>query len=379
MPSSMSHRRTRIGLLTVLLACLVAMLIPLSNASSQTGLADSTIALRKKFFGAENVDAEGAVRPDRVIMSWTSIAGFAMAIDGHVVLLDAYLHKGEDQPNYVPTTIDELVGLQPEALFIGHGHFDHAASAGEIVARTGAILVGSPEHCDQTFRQAQTYAGSPVPVSCVEAVSRGSAPGSEVRKIFPLGPSVQVTALKHLHSAAEAPDGEGHETSLMTGAVPDPGLLLIHPPGPSLVQNLFPMTNDEGSSILYQFQVVSFNLLWNDTGGPLRSQAKHVLPLLSGLPATDVQVGSVLGFNDPTNGMRDIVDYVVALKPKIFFPTHHDFVAEYGMSKNLEGVFKRELAKRPAQSTEVRWIYDPYDYVRPHLMTFSIGDQRFAD
>ncbi|HVF11866.1 MAG TPA: MBL fold metallo-hydrolase, partial [Actinomycetota bacterium] len=331
MPAGLSHRRTQIGLLIVLLACLMAMLIPLSNASSQTAFTESTITLRKKFFGAENVDATGAVRPDRVIMSWTSIAGFAMAIDGHVVLLDAYIHKGEDQPNYVPTTIDELVGLQPEALFIGHGHFDHAASAGEIVARTGATLVGSPEHCDQTFRQAQTYAASPVPVSCVEAVARGSAPGSEVRKIFPLGPSVQVTALKHLHSAAEPPDGEHHETSLTTGAVPDPGQLLIHPPGPTFVQNLFPFTNDEGSSILYQFQVGSFNLLWNDTGGPLRSQARHILPLLSGLPSTDVQVGSVLGFNDPTNGMRDIVDYVVALKPKIFFPTHHDFVAEYGM------------------------------------------------
>ena len=87
----------------------------------------------------------------------------------------------------------------------------------------------------------------------------------------------------------------------------------------------------------------------------------------------------MLGFNDPTNGMRDIVDYAVHLKPKVFYPSHHDFVAEYGMSKALEGVFRRELAKRAAQDTEVRWMYDPYDYVRPSVMTFNINDARFAD
>lgn len=374
-----STLKRRLVALCVSAACLASMGAWLVPASSTGHLSAETIAMRKRFFGAENVDAVGAVRPDRVIMSWTSIAGFAMAIDGHVVLLDAYIHKGEDRPNYVPVTLDDLVALKPEALFIGHGHFDHAASSGEIVARTGATLVGSPEHCDQTGRQAQTYAGAPVPVSCVSAVSRGSTPGSEVNTFFPLGAGVEVKALKHLHSAFEPPDGEGHETSLTSGAVVDPGLILLHPPGPSLVTNLFPFTNDEGSSVAYRFKVGQFTLFWNDTGGPLRKQAPHVLDLLRAMPGTDVQVGSVLGFNDPSNGMRDIVDYVVALKPKVFYPTHHDFVTEYGMSKNLEGVFKRELAKRSPQDTEVRWIYDPYDYLRPNLMTFNIDEARFAD
>ena len=210
MPHARSRRNSLVSI-AVASVCLVAMLLPLSQAVSSSHLSAETIALRKRFFGSENVDGTGAVRPDRVIMSWTSIAGFAMAIDGHVILLDAYIHKGEDVPNYVPTTIDELVGLRPEALFIGHGHFDHAASAGEIVARTGATLVGSPEHCDQTVKQAASYAGSPVTLNCIDAVPRGSAPGAGTT--FALG-SVQVRSLKHLHSAAEPPDGEGHETSL---------------------------------------------------------------------------------------------------------------------------------------------------------------------
>ena len=102
--------------------------------------------------------ARAQVRRDRVVLSWFSVASMAAAIDGHVVLLDTYIHKGEDRPNYVPTTTNELVALAPEAIFIGHGHFDHANTGGEIAARTGAAIVGTPEHCDQAKEQATSVA-----------------------------------------------------------------------------------------------------------------------------------------------------------------------------------------------------------------------------
>ena len=106
------------------------------------------VAARKHFFGSENVAADGRVRPDRVIVSWFSVASLAMAIDGHVVLLDTYIHKGEERPSYVPTTTSELVALNPEAIFIGHGHFDHAKSAGQIAANTGAKMMTKLELTD---------------------------------------------------------------------------------------------------------------------------------------------------------------------------------------------------------------------------------------
>jgi hypothetical protein len=54
-----------------------------------------TIALRQKYFGAANVDGQtGAVRRDKVIMSWFGVTNFAMAIRGHVVLLDAWVPRG---------------------------------------------------------------------------------------------------------------------------------------------------------------------------------------------------------------------------------------------------------------------------------------------
>ena len=360
-----------------LVSLLVLPLLAGGPAAAHAALPAETVAARQHFFGAENVAADGSVRDDRVILSWFSVASVAAALDGHVVLLDAYIHKEEDLPNYVPTTTEELVALDPEAIFIGHGHFDHAAAGGEIIARTGAFLVGTPEHCDQAKQQAAAYADQSVDVRCLDAVTRGSEPGKEVNVLRPFADRIAVTAFKHVHSAAEAPDGENHETTLGSGALPDPRLVLLHPPGPSVLSNLTP-DGAEGSSILYQFRLGNFSLLWNDTAGPLRERAPHIFDLLKALPPTDVEVGAVLGFNDPTNGLRDIVDYVERIRPQVFFPVHHDFVAEYGASQRMKGVMEREMARRGEIPTELRWLQDPQDYVRPALMTFDPLDSRWG-
>ncbi len=360
---------TRVCVAVLVAACVAPLT---ASAHTQDAPGAGTVAARKHFFGADNVDATGKVRSDRVILSWFSVASMAMAIDGRVVLLDTYIHKGEATPNFVPTTTDELAALRPEVIFIGHGHFDHANTGGELAVRTGAAIVGTPEHCDQAQAQAEAYSGEFVALNCMHAVERASAPGAQVNSLRPLGPNVGVTVFKHLHSAAEPPDGENHETSLASGALPDPNHILSHPPGPGTAAGLA-SGGDEGSSLLYQFRIGRFSLTWHDTVGPLREEAPELFKLLEALPPTDVEVGSTLGFNDPTNGQSDPVDYVVRIKPKIFFPSHHDFVAEYGVSRGLEGVFRRELAKRSPVPTEVRWLYDPYDYLRPELLTFDVA------
>ena len=312
-----------------------------------------------------------------MILSWFSVASYAAAIDGHVVLLDTYIHKGEDRPNYVPTTTDELADLRPEAIFIGHGHFDHANTAGQLAARTGAPVIGTPEHCDQASAQAEAYAGRPVPVRCIPAVDRGSEPGAQVRELRPLGDRVCVTALKHVHSAAEPPDAEHRDPQLVPPPLVDPSEVLVHPPGPSAVTGL-DSGGDEGSSLLYQFRVGRFSLVWNDSAGPLRERAPQVFDVLRGLPPTDVQLNAVLGFNSMTNGVRDPVDYIEAIRPKVMYPNHHDFVAEYGSGDDFEQYMRREMARRGGFATELRWLRDPYDYLRPGLLTFTVDDARWA-
>ncbi|HVL91414.1 MAG TPA: MBL fold metallo-hydrolase, partial [Actinomycetota bacterium] len=157
------NRRSAAAL--TLVAALIAVVVPLDRAAA----GQSIVAARRAVFGAANVADDGRVRGDRVILSWFGVTNFAAAIGGHVVLLDAWVPRGE-YSGYVPASPETLAAIKPEYIFAGHSHFDHLADAAEIAVASGAKLVGTPEHCDQVRRQAGM-----APVVCVEAVARGAA------------------------------------------------------------------------------------------------------------------------------------------------------------------------------------------------------------
>ncbi len=351
--------------------------LPASHAGADTTHARSTatstaapapaevVAARQYFFGAENVDPiTGVVRPGEVHLSWVSVATFAAAVDGHVVLFDAYIHKQEDRPNYVPATTQDLVDLAPEAIFVGHAHFDHALDSGPIAAATGAVVVGTQSHCDQ----ARASGGDAV--RC-EVVFSDLDDFGAVRE-FDVFDDVCTSAVLHVHSAAEPPDPDHDHTSNPV-PIPDAGTVLLHPPGPGF---MFDAAGDEGGTVLYQLRIGDFALTYHDSSGPLKEQAPQVFDVLRGLPQTDVQVGAILGFNQPFNGLRDPAMYIEALRPTVFVPNHHDFVTEYGSSDDFEPVLLGDLEAMGVE-TEVRFLYDPFDYVRPNLLSYRIDDARW--
>lgn len=326
-------------------------------------LPPETIAARQLFFGAENVDpATGDVPAGEVHLSWVSVATFAAAIDGHVVLLDGYIHKQEDRPNYVPATFDDLVDLKPEFILLGHGHFDHAILAGPIAAATSATVIGSQSHCDEGAE----FAGTDI--SCV-AIFDGDSAFGDVATVE-LWDGICTTAVLHVHSAAEPPD-PSHDPTNTVVPVPDAGNVLLHPPG-----FLIDGAGDEGGTILYQFRVGPFSLTWHDSSGPLKEVAPEVFDVLRALPPTDVELGAILGFNQITNGLRDPAMYAAAIDAQVYIPNHHDFVTEYGSADEFEPVLLREFEDYGANA-EVRFLYDPYDYVRPNLLAYDIDAPRW--
>ena len=110
---------------------------------------EAMIAARQKIFGTEAVNAQnGKLRTDRVVFSWLTNASFAAAMKGHVVLLDSFITRLEVTPGRTPLVIQDLVDLKPEAIFLGHGHFDHADNAAYISQETGAVIYATPETCD---------------------------------------------------------------------------------------------------------------------------------------------------------------------------------------------------------------------------------------
>lgn len=352
--------RRRLVLVLSILLTLAGLAVP----QAATAHSDATlVAARSAVFGEHNVDqTTGALRADRIVFSWFGVSGFAVAMAGHVFLTDAWV------PNvytgHVPTTRAQIAAIKPSHIFIGHGHFDHAADAAEIARASGARIVGSAAHCAH-FRTAAPG------VSCDAAVPSGARPGS--LHLYQGLPGITVRALPHLHSTMKAPTGE-HAPLL---PIPPSGRLLVQPPRPEELRRLAGHLNDpEGGAVLYAFEVGGRTVVWNDSVGPLGQDpaGPDIIAALRRLRPVDLHVGSIQGFNEITNGLEDAVGYTDALQPRIFVPNHHDdwFPVIATPAVTRERAFLDALSSVDA-APEVRYLRDPEDYLRPDRVTLPIG------
>jgi len=387
------------------------------------------IAARQKIFGLDNVDpTSGAVRQDKVIVSWITNASFAVAVKGHVLLLDTFVTRLEVMPGRTPLVIQDLVDVKPDYIFIGHGHFDHADNAAYIAAKTGAIIFASPETCDNMGIDALNNYGrgytTVQTVTCKPLTSRGSLPGAEIVAIHDLEPEVSISAFKHLHSTNTGvtdPDAVPIATTASGACVAtakgntfpcnlqDPRDPLLFPAGIPLSTQMNIATSRAGAggpiSLFYVFTVKGpdqFRFVWHNTTGDIidscalpnnmpgtttpfepgqaangcfpgvtvngKSVGANLASIMDGLAPVDVEIGSVvsLGFNQ--NGERDIESYIEHVRPRYFIPNHMTAVAVEGSSLEWKVGFIDALKAAnfpPALWPNIVWLVDPNDYLRP--------------
>src|SRR6267378_771608 len=177
----MRHTHTKLALTTALWITSVCGWTGSAAQEAGEKAAAATIAARQKFFGVENVNpGTGDVRRDR---------------------------------GRTPFGAQDLVDLHPEAIFIGHGHGDHADNAAYIAKWLNIPIYTTPETCDAMQLDVARMAADPntvnggsklvpdaKPVNCVGVVPRGSVPGTAVVNIDQLNPVACIVAFKHIHS-----------------------------------------------------------------------------------------------------------------------------------------------------------------------------------
>jgi L-ascorbate metabolism protein UlaG (beta-lactamase superfamily) len=395
---------------TLLLNVIALALCNLSFAAGETE--NALVAARQKFFGAENVDSKtGAVKNDKVIFSWGTNTTFVTSILGRVILLDTYVNLPEPKPTgRTPFVVEDLVNVQPEAIFLGHGHFDHADNAAYIAKKLNIPIYASAETCAIMEQDAAYYFEGRSKVQCHSVVSAGSTPGTEIFRIKQLEPLACIVGFKHLHSAPATP----HDPTVPLVAVdniPDPrdpqmypqtstcstsaGCIggLQYPTAPYI--GFAPLVLGFGGPIAIMYQIIlrghnHFTLTWHDTTGAVKegcaldkcygtAVGDHLQKIMQSLPRTDVELGSVFD-SVTTNGERDIVMYNQNLRSKVFVPTHLDVAVVPSGSPEWRIAWLKEndvmsipSEKRP----EPRWIVDPIDYTRPWV--YSPKDARWFD
>jgi hypothetical protein len=281
------------------------------------------------------------------------------------------------------------VDLNPEAIFLGHGHGDHSDNAAYIALKTGAKIFGAAEHCvAMTADVAKLVSAGLFPsgsqVNCTALTTAGSAPGAEIRDVNALRPDLCITSFKHVHSGPGLGPNPNYP-GVLINPVRDPRVNTLFPPQPA--PTLDTRTTGVGGggavNIFYQFtlQGSDFSFIWHDTAGPLVGLAPNVLDILRALPKADVELGSVVSTGETTNGVRDNGMYIQAIKPKIAYGGHTDnfnigasMFYQQALVKQFD-VFNIPVGERP----EIRGFHDPYHYLRPGLATFDYKDRIWSE
>lgn len=335
--------------------------------------------IRQSILGPDAID------PNLVQFWWVGVSSFVVSAKGHLFLLDAWEIVGL-HANYLPIGREELAALQPEAIFIGHGHFDHAADAGYVAGLSNAVLVAGSTVCD-TARQRAASEGIPDTFPCLN-LGDATQPGvgtTQAIQVWEDLPAVNV--IQHTHSAAEPADLLNGGSPLVY--IPD---ILTFPTylntnvGEAL-RFLQTLPDDggvgqpAGGTWAYHFRVDDFSFFWHDSTGiiqPDNPESQAIIAAIENLPeCVDVQLNAIVGFGLVTSAYRDALAYVAAAKPKIALPTHHDaWTPVIGGGANAYKQTWLDAVNSLPNPPEVDYLQDPADYLKAR--SYSLNDPRFA-
>ncbi len=399
------------SILPALRSAPLALLAALACSGTQAAPDPALLAARQEVFGFENVDpATGALPKDRVLFSWLSNSTFAASFAGRVVFLDTFVTRLEtDDKGRTPFVIQDLVDIRPEAIFLGHGHYDHADNAAYIAARTGAAIYATAENCavmqsDFARQKADpVIQGNPATrfaanaqVVCHQVTSAGSAPATQVVRIPALEPTACIVAFRHMHSTEVPADKDFPPTPVKI--IVDPRDAQLFPartplqpkagtpaqPGQMDIATHGDRGPGEAQALFFDFVMrggSNLTIAWHNSAGALKEgqgqgwngtpeDGKRIDALLRRLPYTDVEMGTASTANFNNNGLRDLIQYQDALKPRVFVPNHLTTGSQTREASSVP-VFagyrnQLELMGRPrSEWPQMRWLVDPVDYGVP--------------
>jgi L-ascorbate metabolism protein UlaG (beta-lactamase superfamily) len=235
-----------------------------------------------------------------------------------VFLLDAYFDRG---PRNRPTGIVPAEVSRTDAIFIGHGHFDHMSDAAPIATNTKAKVIGAPITIETAHKLGL-------------ASEQGTAvSGGETLK-FP-GVTVDAALAQHSTLSRDVLDALGRLYDLDAGAAtPEQA----EAEKAIMAKGTFAPDVITKGTIAYGFTFdTGFKLVWIDSAGPV---TPGVRALAERLGPVDIAIVAYQGHPVAQTQVPVTLELVKTFKPRIFIPAHHDQIFGTFVDLGVEPLFE---------------------------------------
>jgi L-ascorbate metabolism protein UlaG (beta-lactamase superfamily) len=266
---------------------------------------------------------------DTIVLRWLGVSNYELAYRDQVILFDTFYSRVWPAR---PLGVLPSEFKRADAVFIGHGHWDHIADAPEVAKQTGAKVYGGPPTTEWLKAQG-------VPDGQLVTWK-----GGESQKFD--GFTIQAI---HANHAAGRPEPVNKMMTLYAQLVPD---FYGRPQTADETAEITrlrrrgaggPRINAEGTLTYLVTFDNGYRIVYADTAGAPSAEQRAAL---AGIPRTDIGIVPYTGRFNTTLQNKDAMAIVEAFKPRVVLPSHHEdetgIGAHYDMPIYPLGIAVRE-------------------------------------
>ena len=242
-----------------------------------------------------------------VVLRWLGVSNYELSYRDQVILFDTFYSRvWPARPlGVVPSEFKRA-----DAVFFGHGHWDHIADAPDIAKQTGAKMYGGPPTTEWlqmqgvphaqlvTWKGGETQKFKGFAVQAIHASHAGGRP-EPVNKMMTLYEQLVPEFYGRPQSAEEQAASQRLRRRGAGG----------------------PRINSEGTlTYLITFDD-GYRIVYADTAGPISAAQKAAL---ASIPRTDIGIVPYTGRFNTTLQNTESIPIVETFKPRIVLPSHHE-------------------------------------------------------
>jgi L-ascorbate metabolism protein UlaG (beta-lactamase superfamily) len=264
-----------------------------------------------------------------IMLRWLSTANYELAYHGQVYLLDAFFDRG---PLNRPTGVVPSQVKRADAMFLGHGHWDHMTDAvpiaklmktkvyGAQITIEAALKLGLPPELGQVVVGGDTlkFPGMTVDTALAQHSTLKPEVLATLAKLFELDGAPRTSEELAVDKDVRAKGTSAPEV-ITKGTI------------------AFAFTFDTG-----------FKLVWINSAGPVTDGDRA---LAQKLGPVDIAIVAYQGHPVAETQVPYTLDLVKLFKPRIYLPAHHDEIWGSFVDLGVEPLFEAIQDSLPGTQT----------------------------